>query len=1413
MWSFKPLISSLVFIAMQVGLGEVTSLHAAGSWRAGFSRLDITPTQPVRMTGYGNRDRPSEGVDTPLYARCMALQYASEPVHLLFTVDNIGLSGEQTRLIAKALESSHGISRERVVFSSTHTHCGPDLVLGLDNIFTTELSETEITARQHYSESLASGLLKAGDNAIKNLTAATIAYGHGEVGFAANRRVLNEGRWMNFGVQADGPVDHSVGVLRVSSPDGKLLGAIFNYACHCTTLGGDHYRINADWAGYAATQLEKSNPGCTALCTIGCGADANPEPRGTLEMAQTHGLTLAAEVERVIQQPMTELTQSLTSNYDYAGLAFDLPTNQELDDRTRDKSPQTRRNAEHLQAIYQEHGRLPATYPVPIQGWRFGDELTMVFLGGEVVVDYAMRLKKELNQPNLWVSAYCNDVLGYICSERMRREGGYEFDRSGVYYNLPGPWASGTEDLLVRRIREMLESPSENSPLSPDAGLRSMQVPDRFKIQLVASEPLVSDPINIAFAPDGRLWVVEMGDYPGSEASKSDTPIASGRVKVLNDTDKDGVFDTATTFMEGLSFPTGVHPWNDGVIISAAPDIIFARDTNGDDKADETETWYSGFPLANPQHRINGFTYGLEHALHCASGDNLSEITAVRTNKTVNASGRDFRIWPTSGELDLLSGRTQYIRSRNDWAESFGNDNSRPMYHYPIEDRYLLRNSAVRYSGNQRYLFDPPSAPPVYPRSNTSDRYNDLFAANRFTSACSAIVFRSSELGEDLAGNAFICEPVHNLVHRAILTRDGASYQATRHSSETQSEFLASTDPWFRPTRVTEGTDGMLWVVDMYRAVIEHPEWIPMAWQEQVNLRAGEGMGRIYRIVPSAQTKNTALPVLTGLGPIQLAEYLESPHGALRDLAQQQLLCHHQASDAVERLLIIASQSKSPQARVHALWCLESLGKLSVATLEVALTDTHFGVVRTALLLSESYLAEQPSLLKPMAELTGHADARVQLQLALTAGQSSDEVAGKILVDLVEPAIDDNWLARAVMTSASMHSAAILKKSLSLLTQEKKPSESAHLIELISNLLRTAANSGDSSVQDQVTTALRDAPVDAAWATQLATAWMDAYPKDKSASSSISPVLKEIYTRDLAIATSDTADEPSRCRALSLFGRGIADEAKEIAFLVNLISPRVPLAVQLTALDRLSSIGHVSAADELIRKWATLSVSVRSATVASMLRTPSWTTAFLGAIADKSVSPSELSVAARQQLQMTGNQSTRALAQRLLKDNAANDRSELVTRYLAVTTDIRDSIEPNIAQGGETFKRLCAACHTADTQGRISGPNLANLTDFSSRALTEAILDPNRRVDPQYLSYSVLLENGQTLVGAIAEEAGDSLTLVQADAKRLTIARVDIEEIRNTSQSLMPQGFETELTLESMRDLIAFVRWTSKTSD
>jgi hypothetical protein len=583
-------------------LNPAAILLAAPTWQAGFAKVDATPTEPVRMSGYGNRDHPNDGVDTPLFVRAMALQHGDDSPHVLVSIDNIGVPGSLARELTQSMEQRHKLPRQNVVLASTHTHTGPDLVSELSNIFAVDLTEAEVAAGMRYRKRLSDAILSAVDQALKSLAPAKLAFGSGRATFAANRRLLENGRWSGFGVQPDGPVDHSVPVLRILGDDDKLRGLVFNYACHCTTLDGSYYRINGDWAGYAAADLEATYPDAVALCTIGCGADANPEPRGSRELAELHGRALAKEVKRIASGDMTPIDRPITSAFGHAGLSFDLPTIEDLQRRLNDSSIQRRRHAQHFTKVYERAGRLPATYPVPIQSWRFGDQLTMIFLGGEVVVDYALRLKHELPSQPLWVTAYANDVMGYVASERMRAEGGYEYDESAIYYNLPGPWAAGSEELLIRRIHELLKRTGPEPPLDPKQALESISVPAEYAVELAAAEPQVEDPINIAFGTDGSLWVVEMGDYPlGIERERD-----GGRIKRLTDPDGDGLFDHATVFLEGIEFPTGVHPWRDGAIVIAAPEIFVARDRDGDGKSDERETLFTGLSLANPQHRASG---------------------------------------------------------------------------------------------------------------------------------------------------------------------------------------------------------------------------------------------------------------------------------------------------------------------------------------------------------------------------------------------------------------------------------------------------------------------------------------------------------------------------------------------------------------------------------------------------------------------------------------------------------------------------------------------------------------------------------------------------------------------------------------------------------------------------------------
>lgn len=1433
-----PILLSITVTCMAFSQDATPNVPGeAIAWKAGVSKVDITPKEPVRMSGYGSRDRPSEGVDLPLSVRCVALLHRDESgksdatadeakpgqaAHLLISVETIGLSGAIAKEISERILSQHGVARERLVLSSTHTHCAPSLFSELTNIFAVPLTEAEVEAGLRYRIQVIDAIVEAAGKAISDLKPAHLSHAIGKATFAGNRRVLQNGRWSGFGLQADGPVDHSVPMLRVTSPEGKLRGVVYNYACHGTTLGGKHFRINGDWSGFASETLESRNPGVVALSTIGCGADANPQPHGTIEDAANHGNAMADEVERWVKGEMRPITEKISPKFDHAALSFELPTIEEVRRNIESTTPQIRRHAKNMDEIYRQEGRLPATYPVPIQAWRFGDDLTMVFIGGEVVIDYAIRLKRELKDESLWVTAYANDVLGYIASERMRQEGGYEFDRSGVYYSLPGPWASGTEDKLIHQIHTLLKTETPRSPLSANDALKSMRLSsDDYRVELVASEPLVQDPINLAFGADGKLWVVEMGDYPGDESESEGTGAGGGRVKFLEDTTGDGQYDQATVFMDGIAFPTGVFPWRDGVLISAAPDIVFARDTNGDGRADDVQKLYSGFALANPQHRINGFTYGLDHSLHCASGDNLGKITSVKTGEVINASGHDVQLWPDDGQIAVTSGRTQFIRSRDDWGQWFGNDNSHPMFHFPIDAAYLKRNPAVTYEGGSQQLFHPPVAPPVFPSTSAAVRFNDLYAANRFTSACSSIISRSPHFNVDDHTAAFVCEPVHNLVHRAILAADGASYRASRSSMEQDREFLSSTDPWFRPVRSEIGPDGALWVVDMYRETIEHPEWIPQSWQAQLDLNAGSDRGRIYRIVPKTIARSPAHESVVDLESMDLVNLLESPVGTMRDTVSRLLIERLTPSETVgvqaktiQRLKALASESHFAQARVHAMSILDVVGELDNDLIVAAFGDKEPGVVLVAIGWAESRLQDSDELLERLAPLSKHEDLRVVLALSLAMGQTNSPVAAYVLTDIASRKDIDRWVRMAILSSSTHHASRLLARLFDE-HWEATTAGSQERLSLVSGLLDTAI-AGGQSVTETLRHALgrtetEDSPSEMRLGMAVSVA--RSFNRKGVDASEILPLLQPIYQQALAIFNDEMQSESQRILSLDLIGKGIGDADDERELIRGLLSPAVPIGIQRRAIALLADIDQDGFVNVVFDKWQSLTTSLRGDCVSRMLTRRPWMEGLLASLEAGTIGVNELSASARQQLLHSGTRSMMVRAQRLIeKPGTSVAKRELINQYLSQFDSVKQDEASSHANdlGASLYTKHCAACHAPDEQGKLIGPSLSNLSDRSDRRLVESILAPNESCEPNYQTYILRTVDDEILVGTIESEVGETVTLGRADGTRLLVNRRRIAEMKNSGVSLMPEGFETLLRPEELQAVVRHLQQKPK---
>jgi putative membrane-bound dehydrogenase-like protein len=973
-------------------------------------------------------------------------------------------------------------------------------------------------------------------------------------------------------------------------------------------------------------------------------------------------------------------------------------------------------------------------------------------------------------------------------------------------------WQNEHTDLLPnhvdRRSFNDLLGGVEPEAKSPEASRRSIRTRPGFEVELVAAEPLVQDPIAFAWGPDGKLWVVEMGDYPLGADGKG---APGGRIKYLEDTHGDGKYDKATLFLDGLHYPTGVLPWRKGVLITCAPDILYAEDTDGDGKADKVVPLYTGFQPGNPQHRINGLVWGLDNWLYCANGDSGGRVRSVKTKAEVEMRGRDLRIRPDEGAIEAETGQTQFGRSRDDWGNWFGCNNSNPMYHFVLADHYLRRNPHVAPPELRLPVSVTPGAARVYPVSRTLPRFNDPQTANHFTSACSVIVYRDELFGPAFAGNSFVSEPVHNLVHREVMTAEGVSFKSRRAADEQESEFLASSDNWFRPTTIQTGPDGALWVADMYRAVIEHPEWIPPDWQKRLDLRAGADKGRIYRVYPVGK-KPRPIPRLDRLDTAGLVAALDSPSGWQRDLAQQMLLWRHDKA-AVPLLEKQAANSERTLCRLHSLCTLDGLGELRPAVLRRALADSRPGVRRHAVRLCEGRLVGEDELGAALLERVEDADAQVRLQLACTLGEWDDARAGAALARLGRGAPEDRYLLAAVLSSVNRKNLEPLLRAV-LEAGGNKEAPSAGLVE---NLPRLALALGDTRAAVRVLEAAaapekgRYAP----WQFAAVAGLLDALDQrgtplaklQKEASPELQGALRplgDLFAAARSLAGNEKAPEAERLLAVRLLGRGPDRQKEDVTALADLLVPQTGAELQAAAVAALAGLSDPRVPEVLLGGWKGYAPGLRVRVLDALLARQEWVPPLLDAVERKQVLAAEVDAAHRQRLLQHKLVGIRERSAKAFAGAVDPDRQKVVAAYRSALALAGDP-----AAGRQLFSKTCATCHQLGDLGQQVGPDLASVGDKSPDGLLIALLDPNRAVEARYVNYTAATKDGRTFTGLLASETGNSITLIGPDGKKQTLLRGELEELSSTGKSLMPEGLEKDLKPQDMADLIAFVRSAS----
>lgn len=970
-------------------------------------------------------------------------------------------------------------------------------------------------------------------------------------------------------------------------------------------------------------------------------------------------------------------------------------------------------------------------------------------------------------------------------------------------------------------------------PPPPQVGaeesLERLRVVEGFDVELVVAEPLVMDPIAIDWGPDGRLWVVEMADYP---LGLDDDEEPGGRVRVLEDTNGDGRFDHSTVFLDGLAYPTGVKVWRGGVLVSCAPEVFFAADTTGDGRADHRETVLTGFVEGNPQLRVNGMRWGLDNWLYGANGWSHGEVAAVNDGEpgeAVDLQRLDFRFrMDGKRRIEPLPGPSQFGLERSDEGTWFGNDNSNLLFQNVLPQRALGRNPHVAF-GAPRETLDGERNPPVYPYRPTLRRIHADFMANRFTSICSTTILRDPllrgglERGLDIDADgsgaadqwlhAFGCEPEHNLVTRRVLRRgaDDLVYQANRAPGEENREFFGSDDPWFRPVMVRTGPDGALWVVDMYRYVIEHPRWVPEAirerWIRETDLRAGHERGRIYRIVPTG-VQPRDWPRLDKLEPVELVAVLGHANGLVRDLAHQLLLWSGDdaGEGALEALAAVVrgddgAVAHGHLARLHALGVLAGLERLSTPVLMEALRDDEPAVRRLALEFAEPLAPDDEALLEQVLAAAGDPHAVVRLQLAVALGSwPGVDAAGTWLRLAGGDHADRHWQA-ALAGAAAVH----LEPLTAAIAAAHEAGEAPALPLPVWQLLLDTASGGEqwgkvAALAAAVEAGLRDDLI-AGLLERLRGRRLDlvTLAEEHDVLQALADEAQDLAQRARQLARADDTAADARRTALGRLGwiGGTAAADLEAAEAVLDASPDP--GTMGAAIEVLGRVGDEGAHQRMVAVLGRLLPDQASRTVDLLLNSTAGSLALLQAITAGDVPAALVDSTRRQRLQRHQNEDIKTAAATAF-GRGDSDRSAVVAEH-------RDALEleGDRAAGKVVFANLCAVCHEMDGVGRNLGPDLRSVTDRTPAGLLEAILDPDAIVEPRYMGYIASLASGEVIYGLVTDRTGDAITMVAMDGIERVLPMAEVESLEATGRSWMPEGLEAAMTRQQIADLILYL--------
>ncbi|MEX2114687.1 MAG: PVC-type heme-binding CxxCH protein [Pirellulales bacterium] len=933
-----------------------------------------------------------------------------------------------------------------------------------------------------------------------------------------------------------------------------------------------------------------------------------------------------------------------------------------------------------------------------------------------------------------------------------------------------------------------------------------LHVEPGLAVELVACEPEVIDPIAIRFDEDGRLWVVEMRDYP--HGPPEGQPSLS-RIRVLTDLDNDGRYETAHVFADEMLFATGIQPWRGGAFVTLAETVLYLKDTDGDGRADLREPWFQGFTAENPQLRANHPRLGLDGRITIANGLRGGAVVDARkasdNAEPLSISGRDFAFDPRTGAFEAISGNGQFGNALDDFGNRFVCNNRAPLQHIVLENQYTARNPFLAVGSVVHDVAPAGELSRVFPLTAAWTTSN--LHAGQFTAACGVTIFRGDALGDAFHGNAFICEPTGSLVHREIVLPHGVTFAS--HAAYQEREFLASDDPWFRPVNLEIGPDGALYVVDMHRAVIEHPQFMPSELQSRPDLRDGDDRGRIYRIVPVGPSTPRVKPRLSKVSTAELVPFLRHRNAWWRETAARLLLEREDAAIA-PALEYLAASAPEPAARIQSLWLLHNLNALSTQTILAACDDLDARVREHAVALAGHRLADEGELRTKVIAAARDADGRVRFRAALVLGglQGDDVVEPLAAVALAAP--DDPWTHAAVSTALPAHTGPLLAAVLHD-SAARAPAPAAGTISLTHELATTLGASRDPASIGPVlapivtedgsaSPVVREAALlGLAQGLQRRGVALAAFVAQLPDSAGLQEHMSSQFDRLARQAADNGLPYADRVPKIALLRYDNSERTSDV--LLALVSGSPDQALRVAAAEALAGQTVQRVGPALVAAFPAQTPAVRRAILDALIAQPPRAALLLDELEAGRIARNEIDASRASRLTEAGDVAIRQRAKKLLAQALPAERQRVLDDYRAAL-----DLQADPLAGKESFVRHCATCHRLAGIGVDVAPDISDSRVKLPAQLLVDILNPNQAIDNNYASYTVVMLDGAVYTGIIAAETAGSITLRQPENKSLDLLRTDIELMRSNGASLMPEGFEKQLSQQQMADLISFIK-------